>query len=495
MSGDASMESERLREALLDLERTRARQKEALEVSAQLLRCLRVFDAPRSPDRIIPELLEELRAVLGFQEAFFLAPGEGDELRVTASTSPRFEGTRWRSGSLFRRAAAGGPVAVFDVGFVQEWQEQPAHVTEGVKSALHIGLRAAARPAFLVCTHGGVGFFADRHRQLAGQFAPLASQALDKLERTQELARVNAALKQEIAEREQAQRALEQAQRDLLATARRAGMAEVATNMLHNVGNVLNSILAAAATAKDRAKTLPVEHVTRAAELLATLAPRLAGDRRAELLPEFLSKVAAELARDREAILDELGGVASRLEHVATIVDMQQSLAGRAALVESVEPASVIEDALQINAAGLARHRVVIERDLAPVPPVRLDKHRLLQVLVNLVSNAKYALDGVPEPRRLVVRMRAEGDRLRIEVADNGIGIAPEDLQRVFQHGFTTRKGGHGYGLHSGALAIKQMGGHIDVESGGRGAGARFTIELPIAAPGLRGAEGAEGDR
>lgn len=480
MSLDPSPEPERLREALLDLERTRARQKEALDVSAQLLRCLRVFDTPRAPDRILTDLLEELRAVLGFQEAFFLAPIEGGELRATASTSPRFEGSRWRPASLFRRAGQGAPVGVFDVGFVEEWKAQPDPVREGVKSALHVGLRAGGQEAFLVCTHADVGFFADRHRRLAEQLAPLASQALEKMERTEELARVNAALRQKMAEHEEARRELQDTQRELLATARRAGMAEVATNMLHNVGNVLTSILTAASTARGEAKRLPVDHVSRAADLLATHAPRLAGDRRAELLPAFLSKVAAELAKSRDAILAELASLGSKLEHVTAIVDMQQQLAGGSALVENVDPAQVIEDALQINAAALSRHQVVIERDLAPVPPIRLDRHRLLSVLVNLVSNAKYALDGVPDPRRLSLRMRAEGDMLRIEVADNGVGIAPESLGRIFQHGFTTRSGGHGYGLHSGALAIKHMGGKIGVESSGPGKGACFTVELPV---------------
>lgn len=481
MSDAGPLEAERLREALLDLERTRARQKEALEVSEQVLRCLRVFSSTRAPDRILPDLIEELRGMLGFQDAFVLVPAEeeGGELRATAATSPRFEGSRWTPGSMFQRAAAGAPIGVFDVGFVEEWKGQPAAVTGGVKSALHVGLRAGARTALLVCTHGDVGFFADRHRRLAEQLAPLASQALERLEHTAALARVNAALRREMAEREEAQRALEAAQQELFATARRAGMAEVATNMLHNVGNVLNSVHAAVTTAKTKAKTMPIDHVSRAAGLLGSLSDRLAGDRRAELLPEFLARVAGELARDRDAILAELGSLASKLEHVGTIVDMQQQLAGGSALVENVDPAEVVEAALQINEAALQRHQVLIERDLARVPAVRLDRHRLLQVLVNLVSNAKYALDGVPDPRRLSLHMRSDGGVLRIEVADNGVGIAPENLERIFHHGFTTRKGGHGYGLHSGALAVKQMGGTIDVHSEGTGKGARFTIELP----------------
>lgn len=320
-------EAEHLREALLDLERTRARQKEALDVAAQLLRCLRTLGEPREVERILPDLLRELRGMLGFEDALLLASAEGGELRAAAVTSPRFEGTRWTPGSLFRRAAAGAAVSVFDVGFVEEWKQQPAAVAAGVKSALHVGLHAGARTALLVCTHAEVGFFAERHRRLAEQLAPLASQALEKAERAEELARVNAALRREVAEREEAQRALQAAQRELLATARRAGMTEVTTSMLHHIGNTLNSVHAAVTVAKRKARTMPVDHVGRAADLLATLAGRLAGDRRAEALPEFLARVGAELLRDRDAILAELASMASRLDHVTALVETQHQRA------------------------------------------------------------------------------------------------------------------------------------------------------------------------
>ncbi|MFO0586409.1 MAG: ATP-binding protein [Polyangiaceae bacterium] len=502
MSPAADAESERLREALLDLERTRARQKEALDVAEQILRCLRVFDAEErgasgEPLRILHDLMAELRPMLGFEDAFFLAPdadesappgpGEARVARVTAATSPRFEGTRWTLGALFGRAARGTPVSVFDVDFVDEWKAQPDDVRRGVKSALHVGLRGGASAAFLVCTHSQVGFFGDRPRRLAGQLAPLASQALERMEHAFELSRVNQALVREMAEREHAQEALAQAQRDLVATARRAGMAEVAINMLHNVGNVLNSIVTSSTAARDEAARLPVDHLRRAADLLAGQAGKLVGDRRAEKLPEFFARLSTEATRGRDAIVTELVSLRAKLDHVAAIVDLQQQLARGASLVEEVRPAAIIEDALQINAAGLTRHVITIERDLAPVPALPLDRHGLLQILVNLVSNAKYALDGAPSPRVLRIRMRLDHDTLIIEVEDTGKGILPEDLPRIFQHGFTTREGGHGFGLHSGALAIQRMGGSIRVHSDGAGRGARFTVEVPVRAPAEKG--------
>jgi len=124
---------------------------------------------------------------------------------------------------------------------------------------------------------------------------------------------------------------------------------------------------------------------------------------------------------------------------------------------------------------------VKVERHLAPLPQVMTDKHKVLMILVNLISNAKYALDSAPVGQRcLTLRLEAPAaDRVRIEVRDNGMGIEPELLTRIFQHGFTTRDEGHGFGLHSSALAAQELGGMLTAHSEGPGRGATFTLELP----------------
>jgi signal transduction histidine kinase len=124
---------------------------------------------------------------------------------------------------------------------------------------------------------------------------------------------------------------------------------------------------------------------------------------------------------------------------------------------------------------------VKVVRQLADLPPLLTDKHKTLMILVNLVSNAKYAMDGVPPAERiLTVKLeRNATGQVRIEVHDNGMGIAPEMLTRIFQYGFTTREEGHGFGLHSSALAAQEMGGALTVHSDGPGRGATFTLELP----------------
>jgi two-component system NtrC family sensor kinase len=140
----------------------------------------------------------------------------------------------------------------------------------------------------------------------------------------------------------------------------------------------------------------------------------------------------------------------------------------------------LIEDALKINQAGLTRHQVTLMRDYDPSIVFTTDRHRVLQILINLISNAKYAVDGNVGKKDIVIRAKTQGSDVQISVVDTGIGIEPENLTRIFSYGFTTKKNGHGFGLHSAALAAKELGGSIEVNSEGKGKGATFTLTLPI---------------
>ena len=189
------------------------------------------------------------------------------------------------------------------------------------------------------------------------------------------------------------------------------------------------------------------------------------------------------MATQHEGALKELGELNQNVEHIKQIVTMQQSYARVSGVIEKVRPADLMEDALRLNAAGLARGGIELVKDYDPrVPELRVDKHKVLQILVNLVRNAKHACgEGTNPKKRLALRIANGDGRVKLSVNDNGVGIPPENLTRIFTHGFTTRKDGHGFGLHSGALAAKELGGALSVHSEGAGLGATFTLELPVA--------------
>ena len=213
----------------------------------------------------------------------------------------------------------------------------------------------------------------------------------------------------------------------------------------------------------------------------------LTHDNKGKLLPGYLNKVAAALAAEQQSVIEELGALTKSIDHIKDIVATQQAHAGATSVVEPVQIRDLVEDALRMHAGALARHQVAVTKEIADVPLLQLDKAQLLQILVNLIANAEQAMavEGDRLHRMMLgVDLGEDGRRLRIRVEDDGEGIAPENLPRLFIHGSTTRRNGHGFGLHSCALAAKGMGGTLTARSEGRGKGATFILELPIKSAG-----------
>jgi PAS domain S-box-containing protein len=289
----------------------------------------------------------------------------------------------------------------------------------------------------------------------------------------------------DITERKRTEAELARANKELLDVSRQAGMAEVATGVLHNVGNVLNSVNVAATVLNESVRKSPVADLGRVVTLLREQGENLGAfftnDARGPKVRDFLAQLADKFTRQREAQLAELASLARNIEHIKDIVAMQQSYARISGVTEPVKVTDLVEDALRLNAGAFQRHEVEVVRDFAPgAPDITTEKHKVLQILVNLVRNAKYACDESGRAdKRMTVRVTHGQGRVRIQVADNGVGIPPENLTRIFNHGFTTKKDGHGFGLHSGANAAKELGGSLVAHSDGQGRGATFTLELP----------------
>jgi PAS domain S-box-containing protein len=290
----------------------------------------------------------------------------------------------------------------------------------------------------------------------------------------------------DITRRKQDEAALEEAHKELVVSSRLAGMAEVATSVLHNVGNVLTSINISSSLLMDRVRNSRVASLGKAAALIRDHADDLpaffARDPKGKQLPAYLTALAELLLKDHGEMLEELELLSRNIEHINDIVAMQQNYGKVAGVVEELPLAGLVEDALRMNLGSMERHGVQVVREYDKVPAVQVDKRKVLQILVNLIRNAKQACDERGQAgKRIILRVGLNGDnRVRISVIDNGIGIPPENLAHIFARGFTTRKDGHGFGLHSGALAAKELGGALLVQSDGPGQGAVFTLELPL---------------
>lgn len=338
----------------------------------------------------------------------------------------------------------------------------------GLTARIKASAGFAHLPVILVTARGGSdacvsGLESGADDYIAKPFSPLELKA-----------RVRAALR------------MSQVQTELHAKSRQAGMAEIATTVLHNVGNVLNSVNVSAELVSTQMRASKAQGLSKVAQLMNEhindLSDFLTTDHKGKMLPDYLLNLAKVVTAEQQSIIEELGRLTQGIDHIKTIVAAQQSYAVTVSVVETVPVAGLIDDALRLSASSMARQEVIVVKDIADLPLLSLDRHRVLLILVNLISNARQAMDDVIDRSPCITfgASLVEGPVLRITVADNGNGITPEHLARIFSHGFTTRQDGHGFGLHSCALAAQEMGGSLAVHSDGAGQGATFTLDIPI---------------
>lgn len=279
---------------------------------------------------------------------------------------------------------------------------------------------------------------------------------------------------------------LNRSNQELVKTARQAGMAEIAVDVLHNVGNVLNSVGVTTQDLKRKVRHSKMASMQPVVDLLEgqgdNLADFMANDSRGQKLTAYLAVLSSHLIEEHQAMTSGLNDLERHIQHIQDIVRLQQAYSRTIGLTERVDIDEVVEDALALNIDAIKRHGISVKKDLETLPKVVLDRQKLLQILTNLVSNAKQAFqDCDVSNKQIRIKLSCPASKtLCFAVSDNGMGIAEENLTRIFQHGFTTRNDGHGFGLHSSAIAASEMDGKLMVESPGPGRGATFTLELPI---------------
>jgi len=299
---------------------------------------------------------------------------------------------------------------------------------------------------------------------------------------------------EDITARKEAEAALRHSQQQLVETSRQIGMAEMATSILHNLGNALNSVNVSAGVAADQVRKSNASGVAKVAALMnehaAELGPFLTNDPKGRHIPQYLVQLGDCLAQEKTKLLDELNTLRKGVEHANSIVAIQQNYAKPSNRLETVPAHQLVEDAFQMTANSLARHEIRVARDYAPdLPEVTVPKHTVLQILLNLIRNAQNACDAAESrDKRLTLAVLTShgGQSVRMEVRDNGVGMSGPTLAQLFDHGFTTRKDGHGFGLYSGSVMAKELGGSLSAHSDGLGKGARFVLEFPCQSPATR---------
>jgi signal transduction histidine kinase len=285
---------------------------------------------------------------------------------------------------------------------------------------------------------------------------------------------------------ERMMRKLERSRAELVDTARAAGMSEIATGILHNVGNALNSVGVSTELIEAKLRSSRQQKLDKLAELVRSQGDKfgefVAHDPRGRHVAPFLLEVANGLREEHAQLADEVRTLASGVEHIRALVAAQQDFARASELRESVELDALVDMAWGIVERATSGKLPELVRELEPLGRVPVQRHKLVQVLVNLLKNACESIAAAGrQPGRVTVVLRARSGQIELEVRDDGLGISAEHLPQLFRHGFTTKSDGHGFGLHSCANAATEMGGAIRVHSDGPGRGASFVLALPLA--------------
>jgi signal transduction histidine kinase len=279
---------------------------------------------------------------------------------------------------------------------------------------------------------------------------------------------------------------LEEAQKELVNKAHKAGMADIASGTLHNVGNILNSVKASVEVLDDMAANSSVEGLQKANALLRanmdTIETFVASDPKGKKLLQYYLKLEEAMTDELQQTRHNARRLLEKVNAIADVIAAQQNYAGVAALTEELSLADVIDDALTMQSGSIERYGIIIEKDVQSSPRIRAQKIKLMHILINLVKNAKEAmLEIPPQQRKIRIAVTLKDNTAFVKVSDSGKGIPQECIGRIFSHGFTTKTGGHGFGLHSSANYVREMGGEMWAESKGDGYGATFVLKFPLA--------------
>jgi predicted ATPase/signal transduction histidine kinase len=449
-------------------------------------------------DRLVATLMNVTLQSAGAQRGALLLR-QGDLLKVAASSDA--SGSRLRAANealpwavLAYVRRTGEPVLIDDTSRPHAFSSDAELLRRQARSVLCLPLRRKEefQGALYLENSLTTEAFSPERVALLSHIASQAAISIENARLYAEVQRAEAALRQsnEDLERrvEERTRELTQAQSQLVETARIVGMAEVATNVLHDVGDALTSVAADTDLMRRAATSSRLGRIKQVAVLLEENRDDLPGffthDLRGSRLVDYLSGLAMGLAQEHIALQQTLEDLSQHVNQVRDIVQMQRAYATSTQFPEECELGALLEEALRLQQGALKRAGVQVTRQVAPMPRVRVDRYKVLQILCNLLSNACHALEAVPPGSRILkVRLEARGEWARIQVIDNGVGIAPELKAQLFSQGFTTREEGHGIGLHSSALAAELLGGRLDLESEGLTKGATATLELPVSQP------------
>ncbi|MEH6347095.1 MAG: ATP-binding protein [Bermanella sp.] len=267
----------------------------------------------------------------------------------------------------------------------------------------------------------------------------------------------------------------------LVSASRKVGVAEVATSILHNVGNILNSVHISTNLISDTLQNSRIKGINKLADIMSNKKEFFNDKDKVEMIPEYLNSLAARIDQEREITMKEVTLLNNNINHIEEIISSQQQFASTSSSYEWATLSDLVEDAININRDIIDQYNFNLIKEFEDIKDVNIEKFKIMQILVNLITNAKDAiLQSKNKNPTIILRIRSINESsIELTVQDNGIGISEDINKKIFSYGFTTKKTGHGFGLHSCALTAKEMGGKLIMHSAGHKLGAKFVLIIP----------------
>ena len=278
---------------------------------------------------------------------------------------------------------------------------------------------------------------------------------------------------------------LQETKDELVEKAHKAGMADVATSVLHNVGNILNSVNICTSVIRETLANSKLDGLVKANDLLRdnqeNIEDFIINNPKGKKLIRYYLKLEEFFRQEHSNLMSNTNRLKEKVNAISDVIIAQQTYAKGNFFSEKLSLSEIVEDAINLQSGSLTKHDINSQKKFSEVPEVPVQKSKLIHILLNLYKNAKEAMADIdPSERKLIIEIDKDAENAYIKVSDAGCGIKKENLQQIFVHGFTTKENGHGFGLHSCANYMSEMGGKMWVESDGVGKGATFVLSFPL---------------
>jgi len=460
-------DTEQLYEALFDLENERLMSKKINNEADNLLKGLNILVDRFNEESILEEVASVLRNIVGCEELILLIANSQQQLSTIYATSKRHENIKIKPQSFFERIIKGDVSISFDIQSIPEWKIVSEKMKLEFQSAVHIGLKLPEGRAVLICCDSRPHFFKHTHADLIKRYSALITQALINIDSQTKIKLLN---------------------KNLVNSARQAGMAEIAINVLHSVGNVLNSLNISSDILYKKIRNIDIAQLEKLANFLKNdqseeIQLFVKSEKGAKIL-EFLELSGQKLNNDKVELFNEVRDLKKYVFEVMKIIEAQQSNSKPTTVISNFVISIVIDSILSQYKDQLKLNEIIVIQEDKGLS-ITTDEYQFSKIVQNLIQNAidslyaRHASENIPKKITISSQL-CDHDKVAIEVADNGIGIHLEDINLIFNARFSTKHDHNGLGLHYSAITAKKLGGNLTVSSDGLGKGAIFKLIIPL---------------